>query len=462
MSESRSIIVSDISVSNFIAHSVKELFTCNMCLFKKVKNLVQMLLGITLLMANVSFAEFIFPSGLTNKTGSSSSQPLTVFTVSDQLGSDDDSSKYKEFYPSATGYIGRFIFNVPASPNTTIDKLTFRANYRGPEKSSQEWKFQLLDVSTGKWVDIADNLNVSNWYWSDITATITTPGKFINSNSQITSRYITNSDTDNSQLDYVSLEITSSGTTSPPDPDPVVTPPSTGSHWQPAPGLKWHIQYTGTVSTSLNVDVYNIDLFDTSAATISSLKSKGKHVICYFSAGSYENWRPDTGKFPTSVLGKNLDGWAGEKWLDVRRLDILIPIMRARMEMAVTKGCHAVDPDNVDGYANSSGFPLSYNDQLAYNIALTETAHDLGLAIGLKNNLDQIKDLVSHYDFAVNEECFQYGECNALKPFIAAGKPVFGIEYNLSKASFCPQANLMNFDFQKKKLSLDAWVETCR
>jgi hypothetical protein len=226
--------------------------------------------------------------------------------------------------------------------------------------------------------------------------------------------------------------------------------------------LKWQIQYTGTLDTSLNVDVYNLDLFDTSATVISSLKSKGKHVVCYFSAGSYENWRPDTAKFPASVLGRNLDGWAGEKWLDVRQLDVLIPIMRARMELAAQKGCQAVDPDNVDGYSNNSGFALGYNDQIAYNSALAEAAHGLGLAIGLKNDLDQIKDLVGHFDFAVNEECFQYGECNLLKPFVDAGKPVFGIEYTLSTSSFCPQANSMNFDFLKKNLSLDAWRQSCR
>ena len=115
----------------------------------------------------------------------------------------------------------------------------------------------------------------------------------------------------------------------------------------------------------MNVDVYNIDLFDTSAAVISALRSKGKHVICYFSAGSYENWRPDIRAFPASLLGRNLDGWEGERWLDVRKLDVLMPIMRARMEQAAKKGCHGVDPDNVDGYSNSTGFALSYGDQLA-------------------------------------------------------------------------------------------------
>jgi len=418
----------------------------------------------TLLVTNVGFAEIVYPSNLADKKGLSLSQSMEALAVQDQEASDDNLKKYISFNPSPRGYIGRLRFNVPVSPNTTIKKLTFHANYRGPEKTFQEWKFQLLNIQTAKWVTIADNDNVANWFWSDIAATVANPNQYINSNNQIQLRYMTNNDTDNSQLDYISFEIARSGTQPLPDQDSavVVTPPSTGSHWQPEPGLKWHIQYTGTLNASLNVDVYNIDLFDTSAATISTLKSKGKHVICYFSAGSYENWRADTGKFPASVLGQNLDGWPGEKWLDVRKLDILIPIMRARMQMAVTKGCHAVDPDNVDGYSNKTGFPLSYNDQLAYNIALTEAAHDLGLAIGLKNNLDQIKDLVTHYDFAVNEECFQWGECDTLKPFVNAGKPVFGIEYNPSSSSFCPKANSMNFDFQKKKLSLDAWVETCR
>jgi len=438
-----------------------------MYISKKVKSLIQLLAGMTLLMANVSFAGLMFPSSLLTKIGSSTSQPLEVLAVKDQQGSDDNSNSYIEFDTNQSGYSGTFKFNLPVAPNATVQQLIFHANYRGPVKSSQPWQFQLLNVQTGKWTYIADNAGVADSLWSDVSATITTPSQFINSKNQITLRYVTRIGGSNSQLDFLAFEIISSGSTPPPTtsgsgtgtPTPVV---SSGSRWQPTPGLKWQIQYTGTIDTSLNVDVYNLDVFDTSATTISALRSKGKHVICYFSAGSYENWRPDTAAFPASVLGRNLDGWAGERWLDVRQLDILMPIMRARMEQAVQKGCDAVDPDNVDGYSNNTGFALSYNDQLAYNIALAEAAHSLGLAVSLKNDLDQIKDLVSHFDFAVNEECFQYGECNMLKPFTDAGKAVFGIEYTLSNSSFCPQANSMNFDFLKKNLSLDAWRESCR
>ncbi len=440
-------------------------------LAKKVKNSLQLLLVPTLLIPTVNFAEPIFPSRSINKIGSIFLQSLNVLAAPDQQGSDDKLNSYVEFKPGDKGYLGIFKFNAPSIPNTTILELKFHPNYRGPEKSIEHWKFQLLNNS-GKWISIADNLNVQNWLRSDdINSSIKDAGQFIDSNHWVTLRYKTKSSVDKNQPDYFAFEINSSRSNSTTDTSgstggTMVTPgKSAGSNrgrWQPAPGLKWQIQYTGTLDTSLNVDVYNIDLFDTSTTVISELQSKGKHVICYFSAGSHENWRPDARVFPASVLGRNLDGWAGEKWLDIRQLDILIPIMQARMKVAADKGCNAVDPDNVDGYSNSTGFPLSYNDQLAYNIAIANAAHNLGLAVSLKNDVDQIKDLVNHFDFAVNEKCFQYGECNTLIPFITAGKAVFGIEYNLSDSSFCSQANAMNFDFLKKKLSLDAWRKSCR
>ena len=231
------------------------------------------------------------------------------------------------------------------------------------------------------------------------------------------------------------------------------------AEWQP--GQTWQIQYAGTLNTSLNVDVYNVDLYDAAPAKIQALKANGKKIICYLSAGSFENWRQDAGKFPAVVKGKNLDGWAGEKWLDIRRLDILMPIMEDRMDIAVHKGCDAVDPDNVDGYTNRTGFPLTYQHQITYNKAIMQAARARGLAVSLKNDLDQIKDLLPYFDFAVNEECFAYGECGLLKPAIDAGKPVFNIEYTGSTTNFCPKANSMGFSTLKKKLSLDAYRVSC-
>ena len=163
--------------------------------------------------------------------------------------------------------------------------------------------------------------------------------------------------------------------------------------WHPPPGTTWQWQLTGAIDTSIDVEMYDIDLFDVPAATISSLIAAGRAVICYLSAGSWEDWRPDAGDYPPGVLGNPLDGWPGERWVDIRRLDILGPILEARLDLAESKGCTGVEPDNVDAYQNDSGFPLQAADQLVFNRWLASEAHQRGLSVGLKNDLDQVPDL---------------------------------------------------------------------
>ncbi len=234
------------------------------------------------------------------------------------------------------------------------------------------------------------------------------------------------------------------------------------SWWRPGPGTSWQWQLSGTIDTSIDVDMYDIDLFDTPKSVIDQLHQNGKKVICYVSTGSYENWRPDRDSYPQEILGQNLDGWSGEKWVDIRRLDTLGPILSARFDLAVTKQCDGIEPDNIDGYTNSTGFPLTAADQLVFNRWLATQAHRRGLSIGLKNDLDQVQQLVNDFDWALNEQCFQYNECDALLPFVHAGKPVFGVEYTGDPADFCPRANAKNFDWLKKKINLDSWRIPCR
>jgi hypothetical protein len=243
------------------------------------------------------------------------------------------------------------------------------------------------------------------------------------------------------------------------------TPPPTGDWWQPEPGTSWQWQLSGTIVTTYAVQMYDIDLFDVPQATIDELHGDGRIVICYFSAGSWENWRDDAGDFPTSVIGNPLDGWPGEKWLDISQINLLAPIMTARLDLAASKQCDGVEPDNVDGYANSTGFPLTGQDQYNYNIWLAQQAHQRNLSIGLKNDLDQIPQLVSHFDWALNEQCFQYDECELLLPFVQANKAVFGVEYEEEGADpdqFCPPANQYNFDWLLKTYDLGDYRLACR
>lgn len=105
----------------------------------------------------------------------------------------------------------------------------------------------------------------------------------------------------------------------------------------------------GAKGTVIDVDLE--DNYRNGAKTTIGDLAKVKTVICYFSAGSYENWRSDKDKFLPSDYGKNMT-WPGENWINVKS-DNVKKIMAARIEQAAKAGCHAVDPDNVDGFVSS-------------------------------------------------------------------------------------------------------------
>lgn len=234
--------------------------------------------------------------------------------------------------------------------------------------------------------------------------------------------------------------------------------------WHPTVGLTWQWQIGDTdIDTSIETDVYDIDLY-VDQPIIDELNTIGRKVICYISVGSWEDWRPDKDQFPPEVLGKDYDGWPGEKWLDIRQIDKLAPIMLARLDLCKAKGFDAVEPDNMEIYTNDTGFPLTYEDQLKFALWLADEAHKRGLAIGQKNAADQVVDLMDVYDFAITEDYFFYNEAEKMLPYIEAGKPVFAAEYtdlpgNFS--AFCEQAKRLKFSVILKKRGLDAWLQTC-
>jgi hypothetical protein len=230
--------------------------------------------------------------------------------------------------------------------------------------------------------------------------------------------------------------------------------PCPGCWHPPATTVPWQLQLQGRIDLDVRAGVYDIDGADNPVSTVRALHRRGRRAVCYFSAGSYEEWRADRKRFPPEVLGRELDGWPGERWLDVRRIDLLAPIMRARMKACADKGFDAVDPDNVDGYANETGFPLRSRHQLAYNRWLANTAHSLGLAVGLKNDLDQVDRLVRWFDFGVVEQCFEYDECDRARTFVRADKPVFEVEYEVPRSRFCKEARRLRFSAIRKRLDL--------
>jgi hypothetical protein len=246
------------------------------------------------------------------------------------------------------------------------------------------------------------------------------------------------------------------------------TPPAFDG-WRPPVGIRWQYQLQPPVDTSVtatawstgatvrpeafDIDLYEADGTTPASATVADIHDRGAHAICYVDAGTWENWRPDAGAFPPDVLGKT-NGWPGERWLDIRRLDVLVPIMQARVARCATAGFDAVEFDNMDAAFNRSGFPVSPAQQIEFNRAMAEVAHDEGLAVGLKNDVDQLSQLLPDFDFAVNEQCQQYSECGGYDAWIAAGKAVVQVEYSTGLATFCPKAIAAGRSAIRKALSL--------
>lgn len=249
------------------------------------------------------------------------------------------------------------------------------------------------------------------------------------------------------------------------------SPAGASAPWVPAQGLRWQFQLQGTVRTNLcgrpwrgsscvRPDVYDVDLYagdgvTLNSAAVAAIHQQGDHAVCYVDAGTWENWRPDAGAYPASVLGLS-NGWPGERWVDIRATSVLLPIIEARVAKCVSAGFDAVDFDNVDGYTNDTGFPLTAADQLAFDTDLAAIAHGDGLSVALKNDLGQLSQLQGLFDFAVNEQCAQYNECNAYASWTSAGKAVIEIEYRVGPTKFCPPATAAGRDAVQKSLALRA------
>jgi hypothetical protein len=245
----------------------------------------------------------------------------------------------------------------------------------------------------------------------------------------------------------------------------VPTPTDAAHWWQLAPGSRWQIQFTGDqIDTALDVDVYDLDLFDTTAEMIADLHLREKHAICYVNVGAWEDWRPDAADFPAEVVGNDYEGWPGERWLDVSNIAALAPIMEARLDLCKEKGFDGVDPDNLDSYYQDTGFEITIEDQLAYLNWIADAAHERGLAIGLKNVPELAAQLEPVYDWALTESCFAQGWCEEMSIFIENGKPVFAIEYveeGMTLDNFCERAAELGFSAILKNRALDGWIEFC-
>jgi hypothetical protein len=234
----------------------------------------------------------------------------------------------------------------------------------------------------------------------------------------------------------------------------------------PRPGTKpWQWQLQGKIDTNVRACIYDVDGFETSRRTVAALHRRHAKVICYLDVGSWESYRPDKSEFPRSVIGRRYQGFPDERWLDVSRFHLFEAPLKRRFNMCAQKGFDAVEPDNIAGWEreNHTGFRITKRDQLRFNRWLARQVHGRGMAIALKNDGRQAKQLIHAYDFAIVEQCFQYHECGLYRPFIDHGKAVLETEYEQKPKRYCKTALALHFSaiFKSYDLFARPW-QPCR
>jgi hypothetical protein len=230
---------------------------------------------------------------------------------------------------------------------------------------------------------------------------------------------------------------------------------------RPVPGATFQIQLNGNVDTTVDASTFTIDLA-TAPSVFADLHAAGRLVMCFFSGGTYEPFRDDASRFPQAALGSALTDYPNERWIDVRDSGVRA-VMSDRVTLAAQSGCDGIHAGNLDGYLQSTGFPLTENDQQSYDRWLEQAAHAVGMSAGLVDGDAALNGLLAaDFDWAVVWSCIDAG-CDAAAPFVAAGKPVFLVEFGGSDlaASVCPKAQALGLSAVIKNQSLDAFRGGC-
>ena len=230
----------------------------------------------------------------------------------------------------------------------------------------------------------------------------------------------------------------------------------------PGPDTTWQIQLTGTIDTSFDVDLYEVDLFALDATTAKRLHDRGRMVACYVSVGTAEPYRADYASFPASAVGNALVDYPEEHWLDSRNPEVR-SLMAARLQLAQVSGCDGVELSSLQAHSEDSGFALTRADDLDYARWLLAESHQGGLSAGVSTSEDLVTSLATEADWGVTAECLSNDDCQAWQPFSAANKAVFVVEYgsNSDAPALCSEAARLGYSLVIKRRGLDAFRAGC-
>ena len=235
------------------------------------------------------------------------------------------------------------------------------------------------------------------------------------------------------------------------------------------------VPFTGGAAVAPNV--WDIDVLmetvcapggsnDENVAAVNAVHAAGGKALCYVSAGTDEPFRPDHQAFLDfdagcggCLLGEPVAGFAeevaehqdrrGQRTFILGRAWSKAP--RPVRERRVRRGRFR----QRRGLPQPHGLPISESSQLLFNTALREPrAHERAAGRAQERPRAQVEELLPYFDFAVDEQCQQYDECETLDPFVAAGKAVFQVEYQVAAGTTCPAANAANRNAFLKSVDL--------
>ncbi|MEO8750717.1 endo alpha-1,4 polygalactosaminidase [Dermatophilaceae bacterium Sec6.4] len=167
----------------------------------------------------------------------------------------------------------------------------------------------------------------------------------------------------------------------------------------------------------------------------------GRFNICYVNAyqaqpDELQWWRKE---HSTLLLRDKAGALVIDKVWNEALLDISTPAKRTQLAKIVGTwfaGCarfghDAVEPDNLDSYTRSTGL-ISRGDAIAFAADLAREAHIYQLLVAQKNSSELAPKLrTAGYDFAIVEDCQEFGECAAYTS--AYGRKVIEIEYDAKR-----------------------------
>ena len=184
--------------------------------------------------------------------------------------------------------------------------------------------------------------------------------------------------------------------------------------WVPAPGIHLAVAAHRSGRPDRGRRRLRHRRFPQQRGRVADLHRRGRKVVCYVEVGAAENFRPDYRAWPaTARPARRLAGRAVARHPPARPLE---PVLAERFDMCAAKGFDAVEPDLMDGLRQRHRLPDHRSRPDRFNRFVARLAHDRGLSVALKNDVEQVAELVGDFDFTVNEECAAFAECAALTP----------------------------------------------